>query len=180
MAKTTKVTESTDNTQTVEKKVEEKNSIKKKKYNISDVINCKSVRSGKMVYISKKSGLSYEWLDYGDLCEVEYGDLLALKSSKSVFLFEPWFIIQDDFLAKQWGLDGIYKYFEDLDDVESFINSVNPSELREKLQNAPKGYRDTIVYTAGDMVRNGRLDSLAKIRAIDAVAHTKLTSMVGE
>lgn len=185
--KTTTKKQQSNKTSSTSKKNTEKSEIKEvvvkaepKKYGMSDYITCKSVRYGKLSYIAKKSGMLYEWSDFGDICEVEYGDLLALKASKSVFLYEPWFIILDDELAKQWNLTSLYSYFEELEEAEEFISTVSASELRKRLMSAPKGYKDIILYTAGRMVREHRLDSISTIRAIDDVMHTKLASMVGE
>lgn len=120
----------------------------------------------------------YEWSDFGDVCEVEYGDLLALKASKSKFMYEPWFIIEDDQLAEDWKLSEIYSYFEGSDDAEDFLLK-GAVEVRRKLMTAPQGYKDLIVDTAGRMIRSGMLDSIATIQAIDDVMHTQLNMLIG-
>lgn len=120
--------------------------LEKRKYVSGDYIPCRSVRSGHMQHLAKKSGMIYEWSDFGDVCEVEYGDLLALKASKSKFMYEPWFIIEDDQLAEDWKLSEIYSYFEGSDDAEDFLLK-GAVEVRRKLMTAPQGYKDLIVDT---------------------------------
>jgi len=150
----------------------------KKVYQASDMILCKSVRYGTLHHVSKKSGDMYEWADYGDEVPVAYGDLLALKSRKSKFLYAPWFLILDDQLVEEWKLADIYSYYEDFEDVEDFLQA-GAITLRRKLPNAPQGYKDLIVHKAGEMIRHGTLDSIATIKAIDDILGKNLMDMLG-
>lgn len=150
----------------------------KRTYAANDMIPCKSVRYGLLQHVSKKSGDSYVWEDYGDIVDVAYGDLLALKSGKSKFLYAPWFIVLDDQLAEEWKLKELYTYFEEFEDVEDFLQS-GAITLRRQLPNAPQGYKDLIVHKAGEMIRNGSLDSIGTVKAIDDVLNKSLSEMIG-
>lgn len=149
-----------------------------KAYQSNDLILCESVRCGSLQYIGKKSGNLYVWSDYGDSCYVEYGDLLSLYAAKSEFITAPWFIIKDEELAKQWKLNANYEYFDIGTDIEDYLNS-NASKIRNNLETAPAGFKDLVVYTAGRMIRNGTLDSLSTIRAIDDVLGINLSMLAG-
>lgn len=163
----------------VVEKVVEKVEVKEKRvFKATDMIECKSLRYGLMQHISKKSGNIYEWADYGDIVEVEYGDLLSLKSSKSKFLYSPWFMIMDDQLAEDWKLADIYEPFKEFDDVEEFLQS-GATTIRKTLPNAPQGYKDLVTYTAADMIRSGTIDSIATINAIDDILGKNLTTLLG-
>ena len=96
-----------------------------KKYNTDDEIMCKSVCFGLLEYISKKDGIVYRWEDFGDIVPVRYSDLLALKTSRSKFLYQPWFIILDEDLVKMWKLEDINKYFDEISDIEPFLIDSN-------------------------------------------------------
>lgn len=150
----------------------------KKKFAPGDYIPCRSVRSGHMQHISRKSGMSYEWADFGDICDVEYGDLLALKAGKSKFMYEPWFIIEDDQLVEDWKLADLYSMFTKFEDAEDFLLQ-GAVQVRRDLMTAPQGYKDLIVDTAGRMIRSGMLDSIATIQVIDDVMHTQLGLLIG-
>lgn len=162
----------------VEKAIEKVEVKEKRVFKATDMIECKSLRYGLMQHISKKSGNIYEWADYGDIVEVEYGDLLSLKSSKSKFLYSPWFMIMDDQLAEDWKLADIYEPFNEFDDVEEFLQS-GAITIRKTLPNAPQGYKDLVTYTAADMIRNGTIDSIATINAIDEILGKNLTTLLG-
>lgn len=150
----------------------------KKVYQATDMIPCKSVRYGILQHVSKKSGDIYEWADYGDITEVAYGDLLALKSRKSKFLYAPWFLILDDQLVDDWNLTGVYEFFNEFDDIEDFLQS-GAISLRQKLPQAPQGFKDLVVHKAGEMLRNGVLDSIGTVRAIDDILHKNLADLIG-
>ena len=150
----------------------------KRTYATNDMIPCKSVRYGMLQHVSRKSGDSYVWEDYGDVVDVSYGDLLALKSGKSKFLYAPWFLVLDDQLAEEWKLKELYTYFEEFEDVEEFLQS-GAIALRRQLPNAPQGYKDLIVHKAGEMIRNGSLDSIGTVKAIDDVLNKSLSEMIG-
>ena len=152
--------------------------MEKRIYQATDMIPCKSVRYGVLQHVSKKSGDMYEWADYGDIVDVAYGDLLALKSRKSKFMFAPWFLILDDQLVDEWTLTDIYSYYEDFDDIEEFLNE-GVISLRRKLPNAPQGFKELVVHKAGDMLRNGTLDSIATVKAIDEILNKNLSDMLG-
>ena len=162
----------------VEKVVEKAEVKEKRVFKATDMIECKSLRYGLMQHISKKSGNIYEWADYGDIVEVEYGDLLSLKSSKSKFLYSPWFMIMDDQLVEDWKLADIYEPFKEFDDVEEFLQS-GATTIRKTLPHAPQGYKDLVTYTAADMIRNGTIDSIATINAIDEILGKNLTTLLG-
>ena len=66
-----------------------------KEYNGDDLIPCRSMTKGELICVGKKSKETYMWADYGDITEVEYQDLLALKASKSSFIFDTLFIIDE-------------------------------------------------------------------------------------
>lgn len=162
----------------VDEHVNSEPTIEKRVYQATDMIPCKSVRYGVLQHVSKKSGDMYEWADYGDIVDVTYGDLLALKSRKSKFLFAPWFLILDDQLVDEWKLSDIYSYYEDFDDIEEFLNG-GVISLRRKLPNAPQGFKELVVHKAGEMLRNGTLDSIATVKAIDEILNKNLSDMLG-
>ena len=150
-----------------------------KKYNTDDEIMCKSVCFGLLEYISKKDGIVYRWEDFGDIVPVRYSDLLALKTSRSKFLYQPWFIILDEDLVKMWKLEDINKYFDEISDIEDFLIDSKIPHIEKQLKNAPDGYKELVVQTAGRLLRENRLDSIAKLRTIDELLDNKLSLLIG-
>lgn len=148
-----------------------------RKFEMTDMVPCQSVRNGVLQYIGKKTGDLYEWTDYGDITDVAYGDLMSIKANKSKFLFAPWMIILDKDAIAALKLEDLYSQFEEYMDVEAFLE-LPADEMKRKLSVAPQGFKDTVARTAALMVRDGSLDSVIKIKIIDDVLGKSLMSML--
>ncbi len=89
--------------ETVKETVEKKKEVRK--FEPGDMILCRCVRPNKVVFHSTKTDTRYEFGGYGDVNEVDYSDLLKLKSSRSPVLFQPKILIEDEELREQWARD---------------------------------------------------------------------------
>ena len=145
-----------------------------KKYAPEDLIPCRSITYGELLLTAPKSKLLYSWSNYGDITEIEFQDLQALKSMRSSYIFKPRFIIEDLELVEQWNkdLDKIYSDIIEVD-VEDLFN-LPLNQFKAKLKKAPSGIQQAVKNVAGEKILNGSLDSLAKIRAIDEILGTDL------
>lgn len=145
-----------------------------RKYSPGDMIPCRSITFGELLLTGTKSKLLYSWANYGDITEVEFQDLQALKSTRSSYLFKPRFVIEDEELADQWSKDlgTMYKEIVDIDVEDLF--KLTPAQFKSKLKKSPKGVQQAVKNIAGEKILNGSLDSLAKIKAIDEILGTDL------
>lgn len=171
MANTTK-SKKTDNTvdEVIEKKAP-------RKFAQDDMILCKSVTYGELLLPGKKSKLLYIWSNYGDTTEVEFQDLQALRSTRSTYLMNPYFVIEDEDLLEQWPeLKALYDKTMALDIDKLFSLPIN--QFKKRLRDIPVGFKDPIKNIAGAKIRDGSLDSLAKINAIDEILGTELRLML--
>lgn len=150
-----------------------------KSFQLTDMIMCKSVTFGRLIYTSKKTGLSYIWEDYGDVQEVQYSDLLALKSSRSAFLFKPYFIILDSDLVNVWAKDfeRMYSIIALISNMDEFLSS-DTSIVEKTLAELPDGLKNTVQNYAADMIRRGELDSVSMIQMIDNTLNCNLKSLL--
>jgi len=145
-----------------------------RKYSPSDMIPCRSITFGELLLTGTKSKLLYSWANYGDITEIEFQDLQALKSTRSSYLFKPRFVIEDEELIEQWSKDLGTMYKEIIDvDVEDLFK-LSPAQFESKLKKAPKGVQQAVKNIAGEKILNGSLDSLKKIQAIDRILGTDL------
>jgi hypothetical protein len=145
-----------------------------KKYAPDEMIPCRSITYGELLLTGTKSKMLYTWANYGDVTEMEFQDLQALKSTRSSYLFKPRFIIEDPELVEQWSNDlgKMYKEIVDIDVEDMFRLPLN--QFKAKLKKAPAGVQQAVKNVAGEKILNGTLDSLAKIRAIDEILGTDL------
>ena len=145
-----------------------------RKYAPTDRIPCRSLTYGELLLTGPKTKLLHTWANYGDVTEMEYQDLQALKSTRSSYLYKPRFIIEDEELIEQWSGD-FKKMYDDIIemDVEALFR-LPIGQLKAKLKKAPAGVQLAVKNMAGEKIMNGTLDSLAKIKAIDEVLDTQL------
>lgn len=138
-----------------------------RKYAPGDMIPCRSITYGELLLPGAKSKMLYTWSNYGDVTEMEFQDLQALKSTRSTYLFKPRFIIEDEELVDHWRSD-LGKIYDDIVaiDVEAMFK-LPANQLKAKLKKAPVGIQQAVKNLAGEKIMNGSLDSLAKIKAID-------------
>lgn len=161
----------------VEETVNEPQKKKPRKFAQDDMILCKSVTYGELLLPGKKSKLLYIWSNYGDVTEVEFQDLQALRSTRSTYLMNPYFVIEDEELLEQWPeLKALYDKTMALDIDSLFSLPIN--QFKKRLSEIPVGFKDSIKNIAGEKIRNGSLDSIAKINALDEILGTELKLMI--
>ena len=161
----------------VEETVNEFQKKEHRKFAQDDMILCKSVTYGELLLPGKKSKLLYIWSNYGDTTEVEFQDLQALRSTRSAYLMNPYFVIEDEELLEQWPeLKNLYDKVAALDVDDLFNLPIN--QFKKRLREIPVGFKDSIKNIAGEKIRNGSLDSIAKINALDEILGTELKLMI--
>lgn len=160
------------------KKTEETATVSKRKYAQDEYISCRSTTVGELICIGPKTHMAYSWANAGDSTLVEYGDLLAMRSTRSKFLSNPLFIIEDEELISQWPeLRPLYDKLSE-NSIEELM-SLTAGKLKARLKNAPEGIKQAIKDNAAAMIIAGKMDSISKIKAIDEVLGTSLMSLVG-
>jgi hypothetical protein len=167
-----------------EKKVEKTPVVKEqpkkiKQYSGDDLIPCKSMTRGELIYIGNKTGEIYKWSDFGDITEVEYQDLLGLRAKKSDFIFKTMFFILDEELLEdpKWAeVKAIYDkiYF---DDIQELID-MPLAKFKSVFPTLPEGLKKAMVVEVGTQMENGTFDSIQKIKFIDEICKTDLSSML--
>ena len=145
-----------------------------KKFAQDDMIPCRSVTYGELLLTGPKSKLLYSWANYGDVTEIPFQDLQALRSTRSSYLFRPRFIIEDEDLVELWAKDLKDMYDNLVDEDVDALFKLPLNQFKSKLKKAPRGVQQAVKNIAGEKILNGSLDSLAKIKAIDEILNTDL------
>ena len=149
-----------------------------REYEQYDLIPCRSLTSGTLYIDSTvtKSSNTYEWSDFGDVREIEYQDLIAMKQRHSAFIYRPTFMIEDKELLAQprWrDVAALYKSLFPAADIEKLLRA-DANTLRKTLKNLLPAVQMSVSEYAADMIESGKLDSITKIKVIDEVCGTEL------
>lgn len=151
---------------------------KKKTFNPDDAIPCRSITGGELFYYGHKTGNKYVWSNVNDECFVMYQDLQSLRVTRSDYLFKPLFIVLDEDLVQQWPeLHKLYSSLLTTEEIYELL-ALDPALLKSNLMKLPVGMQEHIKDIAGDMVVNGQLDSIQRIKVLDEVLDTDFMSCV--
>ena len=152
---------------------------KSRVYADDDLIVCRSITRGELILVGKKSKNRYVFSNYDDTCEIEVRDLNASRASKSVYLFDPLFVIEDEEFISQPKWKELKSMYDET--MASDINEVLERPLREfkiLLNKLPKGYKTALCDEVATRIRNDEFDSIQKIKAIDEVCGTDLYCLI--
>lgn len=150
-----------------------------KVYADDDLIVCRSITRGELILIGKKSKNRYVFSNYDDTCEIEVRDLNASRASKSMYLFDPLFVIEDEEFISQPKWKEIKAMYDET--MASDINEILERPLREfkvLLNRLPKGYKSALCDEVATRIRNEEFDSIQKIKAIDEICGTDLYCLI--
>lgn len=177
MATTTRKRTVAKTTEQPEAKQEVKETPKKQKktFSDSDGIVCRSITQGGLYMEGVKTHMLYEWVEYGDKTQVEYADLAAAVRTKSSYLFNPMFIVEDeDFIDEFSQLKKFYTENYTVNDLESIL-SYPMDKMLEEISALPKSAIESLKVLAASSINDGTLDSVKKIKALDEVFGTNLS-----
>ena len=140
----------------------------KKVFTDSDYILCRSICSGGLNVISQ-SGNLYEFKDYGSECEINYRDLVTLIRRGSDHVFLPRFVILDeDFLKDFPTVQKVYGEMYTREDLVEILD-LPVARMKAEIAKLPKSTKDSMRNLIATQIANGRLDSIAKVRALTEI-----------
>lgn len=147
---------------------------KKKEHKPDDGIPCASITSGGLYVVGDKSENLYHWLDFGDVVEVEYQDIMAAIRTKKPFIFNPNVVIQDkEFLEEHKDVEKIYGKLYAPSDLQA-IFALAPNKMKQTIESLPDGVKATMKDMAIRAIENGTLDSVQRIRILDDLFGTQM------
>ena len=145
-----------------------------KKKEATDGVICKSITSGGLYMEGIKSHIAYDWYDIGAEAEVEYQDIVAAIRSRSPYVFKPRFVIEDeDVIAEFPALKEVYASMYSMKELTDIFD-LTPNGMVQTIETLPVGGQDAVKDLAAKMVADGRLDSVAKIKALDKYFGTNM------
>lgn len=183
-------TKSTNNeTKTQNPTIKIKSAAKKRLKLDDDVLlSVKSNVFGRLIYINHKNGDEIQWEEYGEVQPLSVGDLRAMKAKQPDFFKENWITIigiesaDDDYdnvdISEIYDSLMISQYYQksecpnDLNDIFNW----STDKIRETLPKMTSSVKTSIIIRANELIENGSLDSIAKVKTIEESLNCTLTS----
>ena len=159
---------------TSEKGAEKSAKKEKKKFELSDMIACRSVCQGGLYLEGARTKRPYEWADYGAIEDVEYRDLVELVRTRSGYIFNPFFVIDDEDFVEEFPQ--LKKFYQDNYSIKELaaILELPIDQMVKEINALPKGAVESLKSIAASQVSAGQLDSVRKIKELDNIFKTDL------
>lgn len=170
------VDEVTEDATSTEEKKPAKAGRKKKVFDNTDLIDCKSMVHGGLYMKGRATGQIYSWIDMGDIAPVEYRDLVAeVRNTNSKFAFGPRFYVLNDEFVEQFPK--LKEFYDNLYTDIDFMNILNMpiGDMTRAIEELPKNAKERLKTYVGFQMGNGMLDSISKIKALDEIFGTNLS-----
>lgn len=152
---------------------------KKKEFEQTSGILCRSVCSGVLFIAGPKTGMLYQFADYDDETEIEYRDLAAMVRTKDKNVYEPRIIIEDDdFLAEFPAVEKFYADQFTTRDIKAIL-AMDGAAMENEIKRLPKGALENLKSIAAFQVANGYIDSRKKIKELNEILGIDL-DLIGE
>lgn len=158
-----------------------KRTIRGMQYAPNELIPCRSVCSGELVFIGPKTRIPYDWAASGDIVYMEYQDVLAAVVSRSKYVFKPWFIVEDEMLLDdpRWSeVKRLYDSMYKLGDARQIVD-MPTSEFEAAFLKLPMAMKNAVKSEIATRIADGTFDSIQKVRIVDEVCKTDLALMIG-
>lgn len=139
-----------------------------KEIDLNQYVTVRNGFQGRLIYISSKTGETFEWDSFGDEQEMELRELKNAKSSAKKFYINNWFMFDEDWIVDFLGVKEFYKHAVSIEDFDSlFTKSAN--ELKKCLKDMSDGQKRSVAYRARVLIKDGEIDSMKTISTIEEV-----------
>lgn len=159
----------------VEEHTEAAKPIVAKDIDVHQFITVRNGFQGKLVYVSKRTGETFEWNEFGAEQDMELQELRNAKSSAKKFFQSNWFMFSDD---DRWVIDylGVGQFYRFALDIEHFddIFRKSPNEIEKEVARLSVGQKRSVSYRAKQLIRDGAIDSNKAIAALERALGVEL------
>jgi hypothetical protein len=131
---------------------------------------CMNNTVGGLTYRPMYGGKGFRVEGYGKQFRIQLQDLEGLYNEQPTFITEGWLYILEHDIVESLYLEDLYESLVSPKDVDRFIN-LPEDDIREKLEHAPKGMKDTIFKVIQQRITKGdqQLSHISRIRFFEDV-----------
>ena len=133
----------------------------------------RSCVDGRVIYKSKRSGMTWKWLKKGAYEVLTVEELLNMESQSHKFLHSPWLMVDDEDIIEAFNLAELYDLVAKVEDIDSFIN-MSLDEQKQIYNKLPKASQNQVYNHICFKVDSGEIDSRAKIRELEDLVGREL------
>ena len=132
-----------------------------------------SLFCGKLTYISKKDGSTYEWNEFGEVVDIEFRELKIMLSNQKRFFIDNWITMEKEIIEALKA----ERYYPKHIEFEDLANIAEKSD--KEIEEILTGISNSMKYVIGHMiiqkVKTGEIDSRKKIVLLEKILGYDLT-----
>lgn len=163
----------------IEKVASSQNTAEAKKEITNDtLIECKCGVYGSLIYKSTLNpGYVVEWSEFGEVQDIEYRELVAMRGSQKRFFEDNWILIEDQDVLHKLGVE---RYYKNALTTENFdkVFKMSADEIQKIVPTLSAGTKDAIKLKAYELVKSGELDSVSAVKALEQTLQCRFDDMI--
>lgn len=172
-SKSTSVVNNTETEQTGETPIVTTKKIVPKDIDSSQYVTVRNGFQGKLVYISKRTGETFVWDEFGAEQEMELRELRNAKNSYKNFFINNWFMFDEDWVVDYLGVRQFYKHAIPIDSFDEIFTQ-KASELKKTISALSEGQKKSVAYRAKELIAEDKIDSLSVINILEKALNIEL------
>lgn len=149
--------------------------VESKQIDIHQYIPVKNGSYGKLIYISKHTGETFLWEEFGDEQEMELQELKNAKSSSKAFFEKNWFMFDEEY---SWVVDylGLGQFYKNSIPIDRFddLFALPADEIASSIEKLSSGQKTAVMIRAKQLIDAGSIDSNKTIAAIEKALSVEL------
>lgn len=131
----------------------------------NDLILCMSGERGNMTFKSQLSGFTVKTTGFGQTVKIPYKDLVYVHNVSPRAFHEGHIIILNEHLQEEFNLGDVYKKVITPNNIQKVLQ-MDSDDLSKFIADMPSGMKPALYNEARKMYRDGRLDSIKTVDAI--------------
>lgn len=144
-----------------------KESKKEREFKPDDIILVKNNVMGPLNYEStRRDGFSISWDHFGDGENMPFSELQTMRNTQRRFFEEQWVYIEDADVIRALGVEKWYKNMLTSENFDTLFK-MSPEEIISRVEIMSPSMKENVRHRALQLIRQGKLDSMKRIRALN-------------
>ena len=145
-----------------------------REFSLTDEVECFSMCQGELVYVSRKTGETTRWSNFGESEFLTIGALIEMRNTQPKFFSKPWIMIEDKEVLEYLRVVKYYKGIPNLKDFDELFN-LPTEEMYSKIAEFSDATKNIVAHRALELIEEGILDSRKTIQSLEAAIGFSLT-----
>ena len=170
----------TEKKSTSKKSTAKKETVATREYKPNDIIPCHSVFPGRFLFSGPKTKAVYPFEASGDICYVEYQDLLSAMLAKKKSIMAPYIVVDDEELLETIHWKQVKKIYDDMyaaKDLDKLLDMPFQT-FKKNFEKLPIGAKKRVMMTISSRVRSGEFSEMNKIRLVDEACSSNIAVLL--